>query len=156
MIRLADFVIVAAIVAVAISGSSFTTQNLEWYYTSLALPSWSPPGYVISTAWTTIFILTAISAMIFWRRAPRDQKFNWIVTLFIANGLLNVFWSYLFFQQHQLGLAVIEMNALNLTTIALAILLWPISRFASVLLWPYIAWVSFATYLAYAVWQLNL
>jgi tryptophan-rich sensory protein len=32
---------------------------------------------------------------------------------------------------------------------------WPVSRVAALLLAPYLAWVSFATVLTWAVWQAN-
>lgn len=150
------FFIILAVLVVALGGSAITTQGLDWYYSSLTLPAWTPPGWVISTAWTTIFILAGIAAALFWRQSAPGSRRNWTVFVFLLNGALNVLWSYLFFDLHQLGLAVVEMHFLNLTTIALVALLWPVSRVASVLLIPYIAWVSFATYLAYTVWQLNI
>ena len=109
------------------------------------LPSWTPPGSIIGLAWTTIFILTALSAMIVWNTAPRDSRLWWIVLLFLLNGVLNVFWSYLFFNQHLVGTALWEMLLLNASTVALIVLIWPINRLAASLLFPYVGWVTFAT-----------
>lgn len=140
---------------VAVTGSLLTTSQLTTWYNTLNLPTWTPTGSVIGLAWTTIFILTAISAVRVWQRAPRNNRLWWIVLLFLLNGALNVGWSYLFFNQHLIGASVIEMLALNATTIILVILIWPINRLAALLLWPYVGWVTFATYLAYSVWRLN-
>ncbi len=41
---------------------------------------------------------------------------------FILNGLLNIFWSYLFFNRHWLGAAVWEAGILDLSVIVLIIL----------------------------------
>jgi len=68
---------------------------------------------------------------------------------------LNVFWSYLFFNQHQILASIIEMIILDTTVIVLILLLWPISKLASYLLMPYAVWVAFATYLTYQILLLN-
>lgn len=148
-------VIVGLTLLVALSGSALTTAELSTWYVTLNLPSWTPQGSVIGFAWTTIFILTAISALIVWENAPRDSRLWWIALLFLLNGVLNVGWSYLFFNQHLIGASILEMLVLNATTIVLVFLIWPISRLAAILLSPYVGWVTFATYLAYSVWQLN-
>lgn len=148
-------VIAGLTLVVALSGSALTTPEITTWYATLHLPSWTPPGSVIGLAWTTIFILTAISALVVWKNAPRDSRLWWIVLLFLLNGILNVGWSYLFFNQHLIGASILEMLVLNATTIALVFLIWPINRLAAILLFPYIGWVTFATYLAYSVWLLN-
>jgi benzodiazapine receptor len=143
-----------AVFAVAMTGSLLTSGGMDWYKT-IKLPSFTPPGSIIGAVWTTIFILTAISAIIFWGKAPRDGRFWWVLGFFILNGLLNIFWSYLFFNRHWIGAAVWEAGVLDLSVIVLIILIWPISRWASILLIPYTAWTTFATYLTYVVWSLN-
>ncbi len=148
-------VITGLTLVVAVFGSLLTTPQLTTWYNTLNLPSWTPPGSIIGLAWTAIFILTALSAMLVWNTAPRDSRLWWIVLLFTLNGILNVFWSYLFFNQHLIGVSILEMLMLNATTIALIFLMWPLSRLAATLLFPYVGWVTFATYLAYSVWRLN-
>jgi len=143
-----------AVFAVALLGSWLTGGGMDWYKT-INLPSFTPPGSVIGTVWTIIFILTAISALIFWQKAPRDKRLSWTATFFILNGALNIFWSYLFFNRHWLGAAVWEAGILDLSVIVLIILIWPVSRLASTLLMPYAAWTTFATYLTYVIWSLN-
>jgi tryptophan-rich sensory protein len=39
--------------------------------------------------------------------------------------------------------------------VALVVGLWPISQFASLLIVPYLLWVSFAAYLNYTIVRLN-
>jgi benzodiazapine receptor len=152
-----NYIIIPLItILVSVSGSSFTSSGIgSGWYASIAKPSWTPPGSVIGAVWTTIFILSTVSAILVWNYAKRDQRFWWIIGIFIANAFLNVFWSFLFFGQKMLGAAVIEAAVLDLSVIALIILIWPLSRVASVLLIPYAGWVAFATYLTYSVWRLN-
>jgi len=148
------FIVPLITLIIAYSGSWLTNKGMDWYKT-IKLPDFTPSGSIIGTAWTIIFILTAISAIIVWNKAEHNSKFYWIIILFLINGFLNIFWSYLFFYNHSIGLAVLEAGLLGLSVLILIILIKPINRLSSVLLYPYLIWVIFATYLTYAVWSLN-
>ena len=151
-----NYILIPLIVlAVSVGGSLLTNSGMPWYDT-LKLPSIAPPGGVIGAVWTVIFILSTISAIMLWNVAPRGMQFNLIFSLFAINAILNVLWSFFFFNQQMIGASIIEMCVLNLTTLALIIFGWRFSWIAASLLIPYFAWVSFATYLAYKIWILNL
>lgn len=140
---------------VSVVGSTFTSGGMEWYKT-INLPAWTPPGSIIGAVWTTIFILTAISALIVWNNISHKNKiFNKIIAVFLLNAFLNVLWSFIFFSQHLIGPAVVEAAVLGLSVIALIILIYPYSKSAALLLAPYAIWVTFATYLTYAIYLVN-
>lgn len=140
-------------VLIAFAGSGMTRANLPWYKT-IKKPSWTPPGSVIGIVWTIIYVLTSASALIVWNLYG-DLASITVSMLFLANSALNVGWSYIFFVRHALGLAIIEMCLLNVTTIALMYIIWPLSTLAALLLLPYVLWVIFATYLAVRVKLMN-
>lgn len=142
-------------VLVSVLGSRFTSAGVGAWYKTIDLPAWTPPGSVIGAVWTTIFILSTISALILWNGATAKSRLPTLATVFLLNAALNVLWSYLFFSRHLIGLAAWESLALEATCLALVALAWPISRLASALLMPYAAWVAFATYLTYNVWGMN-
>lgn len=152
--KLNYFVIPLIVFLVAWLGGMITSAGMDWYET-INLPDFTPSGYVIGTVWTIIFILAAISALIVWNRFPRGRRFNWIIGVFLVNAFLNVFWSYLFFGEHLLGLAIWEAGILAFSVALLIVVLRPFSRLAAILLYPYLFWVVFATYLTYTVWTLN-
>jgi len=131
-----------------------TAQGMDWY-NLLELPSLVPAGVVVIIIWIISSILTTISALIFYNRAFRNLRFIFIITLFLINGALNLLWSYLFFNLHLVGAAIVEMLFLGATVIVLIILIRFSSKIASILLYPYAIWVIFATYLAYQVLLLN-
>ncbi len=139
----------------AFLGSLSTSGGMDWYKT-ISKPSWTPAGSFIGAVWTILFILATISALIIWNRLPRDDRFKWIIIIFIINAILNVGWSWLFFGQHLLGTAIFEAALLGVSVLALIILIWPVSRLAAWLLIPYAGWVFFATFLTFKVWNLNL
>jgi benzodiazapine receptor len=152
--KLNYFIIPLIVFLVAFTGSLITSGGMDWYKT-INLPVWTPPGSVIGIAWTIIFILSAISALIVWNRFPRGRRFSWIFIIFGINALLNIFWSYLFFDKHLLNFALWEAGFLFVSVVLLVILIRPVSRLAAILLYPYAIWGAFATYLTYTVWMLN-
>jgi benzodiazapine receptor len=151
-------------IIVALSGSFLTSTGMmgepSWY-DSINKPDFTPPGSFIGTVWTILFILATISALIFWNlhrpfgNVPRDGRFRFITFMFLLNAALNVFWSFLFFNQHLIFAAFVEAIVLGLTVVILVVAIWPLSKWSSVLLIPYALWVGFASYLTYAVWQAN-
>jgi len=143
----------AAIVAVVV-GSYLTKLGMSWYEAS-NLPSFTPSGGFIGGMWTAIYTLATISLLLWFNQKRRPKNFWAVVWLFIANIVLNVGWSYLFFVQHWVGSAIVEMILLEGTVIALIVMMWKNLRTSSILLWLYAAWVAVATYIAYSFYVLN-
>lgn len=152
--KLNYFIIPLITVLAALSGSWLTSSGMSWYK-KIIIPSLAPSGSIIGAVWTIIFILSAISALIVWNKSPHDGRFWWIIGIFILNAILNVLWSYLFFNRHLIGSAILEAAALGVTACILIVLIRPISQGASLLLVPYAGWTIFATYLNYLIWNLN-
>jgi tryptophan-rich sensory protein len=69
--------------------------------------------------------------------------------------LLNALWSPIFFGMKRLDLAFYELILLCLSIARCIVLFAPISTTAAWLMVPYLAWVSFAGFLNYTVWQMN-
>ena len=140
-------------IAVSSAGGFLTGGGMDWYRT-INLPEWTPSGAIIGSVWTIIFILAAMAALMVFNSEKAKLK-SALAAAFLINAFLNVFWSFLFFNQHFIGAAVFEAALLGVSVLALIVLIRPISRWASLLLYPYFIWVCFATYLTYVVWTLN-
>ncbi len=151
--KLNYFVIPLLVLFVAIIGSSFTSADSDWYK-NLNKPSFTPPGWVISAVWTTIFALCAVSLLFVWNHL-KSEWFWVVIGLFAVNGILNIFWSYLFFRLNDVGAAMVEAGLLGFSVYALIFALWKKQRISALLLLPYALWVTFATYLTYCIWVLN-
>lgn len=130
------------------------TELGPWYY-ALRHPEWKPPDAAFGVVWSTIFTLCAISGALAWRAAETAGLRRRVGLLFGANAVLNVLWSLLYFKLHRPDWALIEVVFLWLSIAALIAGLWRISRWASVLLLPYLVWVSIATALNLATVRLN-
>lgn len=148
--------IVAAVLwGVVVAGTgAFLTELSPWYF-ALRKPSWQPPDWLFGPAWTLILGLASLSAFLAWRNAPDNVSRLLVAGLFIANGALNVLWSPLFFKLRRPDLALIEVPFLWLSVLAPIVLLARFSMAASLLLMPYLAWVSFAASLNLTIVRLN-
>jgi len=122
-------------------------------YRELVQPDWAPPSSVFGPVWTVLYVVMAVAAWLVWRADPR-----WINPAIIAYGVqltLNLVWSPLFFGLGWRGLALVDILLLDLAVAATIALFWKVNRVAAAMLFPYGAWVLFATALNYAVWSLN-
>jgi len=148
--------IVAALLwGVAVAGAgAFLTELSPWYY-ALRKPSWQPPDWLFGPAWTLILGLAALSAFLAWRNAPDSFSRLLVAGLFIVNGALNLLWSPLFFKLQRPDWALIEVPFLWLSILAPIVLLARFSPASSLLLLPYLAWVSFAAFLNLTIVRLN-
>ena len=124
------------------------------FYQSLVRPHWAPPGWLFGPVWTVLYILMAISAWLVWRENG-FRKAGPTLALFLFQLAVNALWTWLFFVWHLGGLAFAEILLLWLLILATLCMFWRRSLVAGVLLLPYLAWVSFAAVLTWAVWKSN-
>jgi len=143
-----------ALVFVAATVGAAASINAGVFYAQLVRPEWAPPSWVFGPAWTVLYVLMGIAAWLVWRvegyRAARGA-----LALFLVQLALNALWSWLFFGWHRGALAFVDILLLWVLIVATLIAFWRVRRLAGVLLLPYLLWVSFASALNYAVWQLN-
>lgn len=145
----------AALAASVVAGLGTTITDLGPWYQSLRQPSWKPPDAAFGLIWTVIFALTAMAGAVAWRADKSVRGRQQIVGLFALNAFLNVLWSLVFFQLRRPDFSLIEVGALWLSILVLIVVLWQKSKPASLLLVPYLIWVSLAAALNYQVVVLN-
>jgi tryptophan-rich sensory protein len=155
MTRVWKPVLVAALAAIAVATLGATVTEIGPWYRALSKPSWQPPDWLFGPVWTLIFALTAVSGVLAWRAAPNRTAREWIIILFALNGFLNILWSLLFFRLRRPDWALFEVVFLWLSILLPIVVLARFSKSASMLLLPYLAWVSFAAYLNFVVVRLN-
>lgn len=135
-------------------GAVATTPEIDGWYQTLSKPAWNPPAAVFGPVWTTLYVLMAVAAWLVWKpnglRAAAAP-----LSLFALQLLLNVAWSWIFFALHQPGWAFGELLLLWLAIAATTEAFLRRSRIAGWLMTPYLAWVSFAGALNFAIWRLN-
>ena len=147
-------ILIAFLLAIAVGGiGGAVTEIGPWYY-GLIKPSWQPPDWAFGPVWTLIYITTGIAGVRAWRLGDASQRRLFVIALLI-NCMLNVLWSLLFFKMHRPDLALIEVVALWLSIVPLILLPLRYSPRSSLLMLPYLVWVSVAAYLNLTIVRLN-
>ena len=129
-----------------------TKGSIPGWYAILTKPSWNPPNWIFGPVWTFLYISMAVAAWLVWRQGGLWQ---WALAIYAVQLALNAAWTPIFFGLHRPGAALVEIAALLIAIAATTISFWPRSLAAGILMVPYLAWVSFATVLNFALWRLN-
>lgn len=132
----------------------FSRAGTALYSQMADKPPLSPPGWVFPVVWTLLYGLMGISAAKIWA-APRSQARSRGLNLFIAQLIVNFFWSPIFFNARAYGLAFWWLLLLWLLVGLMILQFRKTDKTAAFLQIPYLLWLTFAGYLSWAVWQLN-
>jgi tryptophan-rich sensory protein len=104
--------------------------------TDLIKPNFNPPSWFFAPVLgATLFTFMGISLYLVWNK--KNNLFWFWVQL-----ILNNFWSFLFFGLHSPSLAFYEIIFLWLAILITIIKFWHYQKSASILLWPYLLWVT--------------
>ncbi len=136
-------------------GSLFTTPSIPIWYAALEKPSFTPPNWVFSPVWISLFVLMGISLFLVWQKSFHYPGVSGAMLWFGIQLFLNMLWSILFFGLKSPFFAFVGIIFLWVAIFLTLIKSFKVSRLASVLLVPYICWVSFAAILNFAIWNLN-
>ena len=105
--------------------------------------------------WTTLYAMMGV-ALVQVVRSEEDRVARQVgLGLFVLQLVLNFGWSWIFFVNHDLFGALVEILALWLAIAATIASFAAVRRSAAALLVPYLAWTTFATALTAAIWSLN-
>ena len=104
--------------------------------------------------WTVLYISIAVAYAIAVKNA-KPESLKSIRITFWVQLFFNLIWSYAFFGSQNPLAGLIVIAILWLAIIATIVMFAKSSKLAAGLLFPYLVWVSFATLLNFAIWQLN-
>ena len=147
-------VVVLCVTVGYLSGLVTRESILTWYVT-LNKPSFNPPNWVFAPVWTLLYIMMGVAAGMIWTSNSEEQTTKKALGFFAIQLGLNALWSYLFFGLHNPLLALIEIILLWLMIFETYNMFKKINKTSGLLLFPYLAWVSFATILNASIWWLN-
>lgn len=133
-----------------VSGSG---ADNSWYVV-LAKPAFNPPGWVFGAVWPVLYLLIGLAFSIV-LNARRAKGRGLAITLFLVQFICNLFWSPLFFGAHEATLAFYLLPVILALSIVTSVLFARIRTVAGLLMLPYLAWLGFASVLAYEVDRLN-
>ncbi len=104
--------------------------------------------------WSLLYAMMAIAAWLVWReRGWRNAQPA--LVLYLVQLAVNALWSWLFFGWRLGALAFLDILVLIALVCATIVAFARLHRGAAVMLLPYLAWISFASALNFAVWRAN-
>jgi len=136
-------------------GSLVTATGSGSWYDMLVKPSFNPPSWVFGPAWTLLYILMGISLYLVLMEWRKGTEVRIPLILFGIQLALNALWSFLFFGLQSPAAGLAGILVLWVFIVATIVSFLRVSRPAAIILLPYLAWVSFASLLNYAIFILN-
>lgn len=141
--------------AIAALGAWSTIPNIPTWYAGLAKPSWTPPNWLFPIVWNTLYGMIAVALWLLWDRTPAVPRRERALGLLLVQLIFNALWSPVFFAAHYVWTAL----AIILVMIVLLLLVirhaWPVSRWAALLLLPYLVWITYASTLNAGIGIMN-
>lgn len=151
LIGLAGWILITAVFTAI---GTLSSASAGGFYLDLVRPTWAPPAWLFGPAWTTLYILMAIAAWLVWR-VHGFKRARIALSLFFIQLAVNALWPWLFFVWHLGAISFAEILILWVLIVITINAFWRLQKLAAVLLFPYLAWVSFASVLAISTWKLN-
>ena len=137
----------------ALSGL-ISSPGMEGFTQSVKQPALSPPGFLFPIVWAVLYVLMGIGAARVWLISPSELR-SCGINLFIAQLVINFFWSLIFFNARSFALAFLWLLLLWGLVWWMIIIFRKVDRKAALLQLPYLLWLTFAAYLSAGVWLLN-
>ena len=135
--------------------SFVTAPGTSDWYANLNKPCFNPPGWVFGPVWTVLYVLMAVSAGLVWHKELAGSIVRMALALYLLQLVLNGLWMPLFFGAKMPLLAFIDIVLLWAAIILTILVFVKVSRYAGLLMLPYLAWTTFAAVLNFSLWYLN-
>ncbi|MGB1798475.1 MAG: TspO/MBR family protein [Candidatus Poseidoniaceae archaeon] len=114
-------------------------------------PFFEPPGWIIGPVWAILYTTLAIGFTSVLSKQEDLQQFNLIVACFLIQLALNLAWPSVFNSEQYL-ISLLMIVGMVIFSLWYVFLIQETAPFASRLMWPYIAWISFAGLINTAYW----
>ena len=148
--------IISALIALVIGGLSglLSVEGMQIYSSMVSKPPLTPPGWLFGIVWTVLYILMGISAARIWLSEGSTSKSRGL-NLYVAQLVVNFFWSLIFFNAQAYGFALVWLLVLFALVLLMTLQFYKVDKKAAVLQIPYLLWLAFAAYLNFGVWVIN-
>ena len=140
--------------AVGAISAWISSSGMDAYMDEIIRPPLAPPGWVFAVVWPILYALMGIGAARIWL-AESSKERSWALNLFVAQLVVNFFWSPIFFNAGAYGCALIWLALLWVLVALMTVRFFKVDALAGLLQIPYLLWLIFAAYLNWGIWQLN-
>ena len=140
----------------AVGGLSawLTREGTKVFGETVAQPPLSPPMLLFPIVWGILYLLMGISAARIYLEPPTLMRSRGL-NLYVAQLIVNFFWSLIFFNAQAFGFAFFWLLLLWVLVLLMILTFRKTDPFAAWLQVPYLLWLTFAAYLNLGVWLLN-
>lgn len=142
------------VLATAAICSYFNRIGMRNFYSELNLSVLTPPNVVFPIVWTLLYALLVITFDIVLNHTDMT-KIRPAAQVFTLNLFLQVLWTFVFFYYAYFLVGFAVLVLLDFVTAVMMKIFYDINKRAGLLLIPYLLWLLFATYLNWAVVNLN-
>lgn len=140
--------------AVGLLSGLLSKGAADIYAQTVIKPPLAPPGILFPIVWTVLYALMGIGAARVYLTKDSAQRKRGL-NLFVAQLIINFFWSLIFFNLQAFRLAFFWLMVLMALVVWMAYTFYKVDPLAGFLQIPYIVWLVFAAYLSAGVWILN-
>ena len=147
-------IIAAVALLVALASNLVTPDDTRWFR-RLQRPRWLTFEFAIPFIWITIFICGGWSAYIVWEADPGSIKTWLLMGFYILVEITIIAYNPVMLRLRSLKVGTIIGAIGSILGIILAIRVWPISGWATLLLIPYVIWSPIGTYTTWEMISLN-
>jgi len=134
--------------------SYFNHFGMQNFYSQINLSALTPPNIVFPIVWTFLYA-TLVIAFDLVLNHEEKQKIRPAAQVFTLNLFLQAVWTYVFFYNAYFLVGFAVLVVLDFVTMAMIKIFYAMDKKAGILLIPYMLWLLFATYLNWAVVNLN-
>jgi tryptophan-rich sensory protein len=122
---------------------------------TLEKPYFAPPNWIFGPVWITLYFLMGVSLYIVWIDELKSKSRNVFFVVFGIQLILNALWSFLFFGLKSPLFGPVDILILDVLVLITIIYAKRVSKFAAILLIPYMVWIIIASVLNYGILMLN-
>ena len=132
-----------------------TREGTQLFSETVAKPPLTPPSLVFPIVWGILYALMGIGAARVSLTEPSEDRSRGL-NLFVAQLIVNFFWSLIFFNAQAYGFAFFWLLLLWGLVLWMTLTFRKVDTIAAWLQVPYLLWLTFAAYLNIGVWRLNV
>ena len=129
---------------IAFLGGIFTAKGARSFWYLTIRPTITPPNWVFSIVWNILFFLIALALYFLLINSKDKIQRLQVEILFTINFILNLLWSFLYFQLRNPLFAFIDLIFLWFSILTLIYISKKIDKKIIWLLIPYLLWITFA------------
>ncbi len=145
---------IALFLLISYSTSMITKSSINTWYVTLNRSFLTPPGYVFGLVWSILYIMIATAGWMIWNQKANSRA-KLLKNLFIFQLILNWTWSPLFFIYQLTNFSIISLIVMIISTAILVFKSYKPLRNVSILMMPYLLWLTFALYLNIYIYLYN-